>query len=89
MITLRLGRFLGLLCSRGATGAAFGLFFLKSLKINQAMPMIKKIEMTVMSAIRPAGTAELPAFENPTEASLFSIMRIETKGVKNILFIRL
>ena len=89
MITLRLGRFLGLLCGRGATGAAFGLFFLKSLKINQAMPMIKKIAITVMSTIRPVEIAELPAFENPTEASLFSIMRIDTKGIRNTLFIRL
>jgi hypothetical protein len=48
--------------------------------------MIKKIEITVMSAIRQAGIVELPAFENPTEASLFSIMRIETKGVKKYSF---
>jgi hypothetical protein len=89
MITLRLGRFLGLLCGRGATGTAFGLFFLKSLKINQAMPMIEKMAIAVMSTIRPAGTTELPAFENATEASLFSIMRIDTKGVRNTLFIRL
>lgn len=88
MITLRLGRFLGLLCGRGATGAAFGLFFRKILKINQAMPKIEKIAIRVMSTIRPAGIAELPAFKNSTEASLFSIIRIDTRGVKNILFIR-